>query len=222
MKTQDGKLVPIGDRDNQLIVETGMWRRTQLSTDEELRDRVPAGDYTQQRPVTIYTEALERKNTYMSAACGPNPFARTSGMTQPVSQTKAVPHDAGVIDFGKEKTILAATRTIGRDLQVENPYMKKYNDNSNFAELKARIVNFCKERSANGLRGLRIMFRAIDRNRNHSADPVEFKYAMRDYGLGLSDLEVSQIVKYFDKNKDGKISFDEFLTAIRGDLNARR
>ena len=85
MRTQDGKLVPMSDRDNQLIVEQGMWRRTQLSTDEELRQRVPAGDYTQARPVTIYTEALERKNTYMSAACGPNPFARTSGMTQPVT-----------------------------------------------------------------------------------------------------------------------------------------
>jgi len=81
MRTQDGKLVPLSDRDNQLIVETGMWRRTQLANDEELRARVPAGDYTVQRPVTIYTEALERKNTYMSAATGPNPFSRTSGMT---------------------------------------------------------------------------------------------------------------------------------------------
>ena len=42
MRTQDGKLVPMSDRDNQLIVEQGMWRRTQLSTDEELRQRVPA------------------------------------------------------------------------------------------------------------------------------------------------------------------------------------
>ena len=28
MRTQDGKLVPSADRDNQLIVETGMFRRT--------------------------------------------------------------------------------------------------------------------------------------------------------------------------------------------------
>lgn len=66
------------------------------------------------------------------------------------------------------------------------------------------------------------MFRAMDRNRNGSLDPVEFKYAMRDYGLGLSEIEVQQIVKYFDTNKDGKLSFTEFLVAIRGELNARR
>jgi len=62
----------------------------------------------------------------------------------------------------------------------------------------------------------------MDRNRNGSLDPVEFKYAMRDYGVPLSEAEVSAIVKNFDTNKDGKLSFDEFLRAIRGELNPRR
>jgi hypothetical protein len=81
MRTQDGSLVGMESRDNQLIVEQGLWRRTQHLTDEELRAKVPTGDYTQTMPVTIYTEGLERKNNYMSASTGPNPFARTSGMT---------------------------------------------------------------------------------------------------------------------------------------------
>jgi Ca2+-binding EF-hand superfamily protein len=66
------------------------------------------------------------------------------------------------------------------------------------------------------------MFRAMDRNRNGSLSPLEFKYAMRDYGLQFSDIEVTQIVKHFDTNKDGQLSFDEFLRAIRGNLNERR
>ena len=49
----------------------------------------------------------------------------------------------------------------------------------------------CKKRSANGLRGLRRMFKAMDRNGNGSLSPVEFKYAMRDYGLNLSEIEVT-------------------------------
>ena len=94
--------------------------------------------------------------------------------------------------------------------------MEKYTQISNFEEIKAKVIGLCKERSANGLRGIRRMFKAMDRNGNGSLSPVEFKYAMRDYGLPLSEIEVTQIVKYFDTNKDGAISFDEFLRAIRG------
>ena len=222
MKTQDGKLVAMEHRDANFIVETGMYRRTQQCTDEQLRGRIPVGDYTQTRPVTIYTEALERKNTYMSAATGPNPFAKSSGFTQPLNQTKAVVEYEGNVNFEKEKTTVAFARTQGRDLNIRNPYMEKYTQISNFEEIKAKIIALCKERSANGLRGIRRMFKAMDRNGNGSLSPVEFKYAMRDYGLPLSEIEVTQIVKYFDTNKDGAISFDEFLRAIRGDLNDRR
>lgn len=90
MYTQDGVSVGMAERDQQLIVETGMFRRTAKCSDEELKERIPEGSYLKQRPVTIYTEALERKNTYMSAATGMNPFAITRGMTQPVQKTKAV------------------------------------------------------------------------------------------------------------------------------------
>lgn len=41
MRTQDGSDVPMSLRDEQLIVETGMYRRTQKATDEELKNRVP-------------------------------------------------------------------------------------------------------------------------------------------------------------------------------------
>ena len=72
--------------------------------------------------MTIYTEALERKNTYMSAATGPNPFSVTRGFTQPLNQTKAVVNYEGNVNFGKEKHIVDFMRTSGRDLNVHNPY----------------------------------------------------------------------------------------------------
>lgn len=158
----------------------------------------------------------------MSASTGPNPFARSSGMTQTVNNTKSVAGYDGNVDFNKEKTILNATRTMGRDLNIKNPYMEKHVAISNFQEIKDKVLAVCQKRSANGIRGLRIMFRAMDRNGNKSVDPVEFKYAMRDYGIDLSEIEISQIMKHFDVNKDGKLSFDEFMRAIRGDMNARR
>lgn len=128
----------------------------------------------------------------------------------------------GNVNFEKEKTALEFARTKGRDLNIRNPYMEKHVQISNFEEIKKSVIDLCRERSANGLRGLRRMFKVMDRNGNGSLSPVEFKYAMRDYGLNLSEIEVTQIVKHFDTNKDGQISFDEFLRAIRGELNDRR
>lgn len=60
------------------------------------------GDYDKQRPVTIYTENLERKNFYGSASTGVNPFGITRGLTQPVHCTKAVQGYEGNIDFQRE------------------------------------------------------------------------------------------------------------------------
>ncbi len=135
MQTQDGKLVSMENRDETFINETGMYRRTAKATDAELRQRIPQGDYTQTRHVTVYTEALERKNTYMSASTGPNPFAKSSGFTQPLNQTKAVVGYEGNIDFEKEKTTVSFARTQGRDLNLRNPYMEKHVQISNFEEI---------------------------------------------------------------------------------------
>lgn len=81
MRTQDGGNVPLANRDEQLIVETGMYRRTQKNSDEALKERIPQGTYDKTTPVTIYTENLERKNFYGSAGTGPNPFGVTRGLT---------------------------------------------------------------------------------------------------------------------------------------------
>lgn len=222
MKTQNGQPIDQMVRDEELTVEHGFGRRTQKTTDDELRREIPEGDFSQTQPVTVYTEALKTKAVIMSASTGPNPFAKTSGFTQPVQNTRAVKKYEGNIPFDEEAKITTFNRT-HNDLNPGN-YLKPDNkiEMNNFEDLKERILSLCRERSGNGLRGLKIMFRAIDRDRNNSIDPTEFKYAMRDYGIPISDDEVSAVVKYFDTNKDGKISFDEFLRAVRGDLNKRR
>jgi hypothetical protein len=46
MKTQDGKAVSFNNRDELLIVEHGTWRRLQKTSDDELWERIPKGDYT--------------------------------------------------------------------------------------------------------------------------------------------------------------------------------
>jgi Ca2+-binding EF-hand superfamily protein len=189
--------------------------------DHEIKQRIPCGDYTQTRPVTIYTEALERKNHYMSAGTGPNPFAVTRGFTQPLDKTKAVVSYEGNINFDKEATTVGTMRNGGRDLHSKNPYNEKHVQMSNFAQIKAELIAACSK-MANGMRALRLMFKKFDKDGNGSLDPKEFKEAIASFGIHLVELEVAQCLKYFDKNGDGRLSFTEFLGAVHGDLSAAR
>jgi hypothetical protein len=140
MVTQDGKLVAQGSKDELLMVEHGFGSIAPKGTNDELQGRVPKGDYTQTQPITIYTEAIERKNFYMSAGTGTNPFARTSGFTQPLNQTRAVAGYDGNVDFEREAKNVAFMRTTGKDLYASNPYVARIVPISNFEQLKFKII----------------------------------------------------------------------------------
>lgn len=41
MKTQDGKITSLNEKDELLVVEHGTWRRRQKQPDDELHEKVP-------------------------------------------------------------------------------------------------------------------------------------------------------------------------------------
>ena len=47
-------------------------------------------------------------------------------------------------------------------------------------------------------------------------------WGLKENGHNLSPSEFERIFKYFDRNNDGRVDYDEFLRGIRGDLNERR
>ncbi len=104
MKTRDGICIPPSQRDEQFLVETKLGPRLPKTGIEELKAQIPKGHYAAIQPVTFYTQHLEKKNYYMSAAAGPNPFAKSSAMTQTVHNTKGVKNYEGNVDFGKAKS----------------------------------------------------------------------------------------------------------------------
>jgi Ca2+-binding EF-hand superfamily protein len=62
----------------------------------------------------------------------------------------------------------------------------------------------------------------MDDNGDKSLDRYEFQWGLRENGHKLSPAEFEKIFKYFDKNNNGKIAYNEFLRAIRGSLNESR
>ena len=160
----------------------------------------------------------------MSAAVGSNPFARTSGFTQSADQTKSVSGYYGNIDFEQESARVSFRKSVGKDLNIQNPYQGTECSISNFSDITQRVVEICRQQSAaNGLRGLRVFFRKIDKNNDGLLDPSEFRYGMKAYGVEISEDEMQALLKYFDTNRDGKISMNEMMHAMRSNsLNERR
>ncbi|CAK5014544.1 unnamed protein product [Aphanomyces euteiches] len=76
--------------------------------------------------------------------------------------------------------------------------------------------------SYRGIVGLGRKFRIMDDDNSHTLDLNEFKKAIREHALDLTEDEVAHLFAFFDDDKSGSISYDEFLIGIRGELNERR
>lgn len=66
------------------------------------------------------------------------------------------------------------------------------------------------------------MFKALDNNGNRQIDIGEFYWGLRDFGISLTEEEAQRVLSHFDIDRNGTISFDEFLRTIRGDLSDYR
>jgi Ca2+-binding EF-hand superfamily protein len=62
----------------------------------------------------------------------------------------------------------------------------------------------------------------MDDDNSKSLNKYEFSKAMNDFMLGFNQSEVSILFDYFDMSNDGQIGYDEFLRAIRGEMNPQR
>ena len=77
-------------------------------------------------------------------------------------------------------------------------------------------------RGARGIQGIGRKFKIADDNNSKSLDKEEFKKAMHDFRIGLSDKQVVTAFGIFDRDGSGEISYDEFLRTIRGEMNSTR
>ena len=76
-----------------------------------------------------------------------------------------------------------------------------------------------KSRGARGIIGLQKLFAIMDDDGSKSISMPEFQKACRDFKVGISDDNVPILFEEFDTNHDGTLNIDEFLMAIRGELN---
>ena len=86
------------------------------------------------------------------------------------------------------------------------------------SELRAELAS----RGARGIMGLSRRFKSMDDNGDGQLSKGEFKKAMDENQMNLSNEEFLAVFAEFDKDNSGGIDFEEFLTTIRGPISDER
>ena len=87
--------------------------------------------------------------------------------------------------------------------------------NEILAKVKAKLAS----RGARGIIGMGKQFRIFDDDNSRSLDQYEFKKAMKEQMLNLTDQEILGLFNLFDRNRDGTIDYDEFVRILQGPMN---
>lgn len=101
-----------------------------------------------------------------------------------------------------------------------NPVFSQEREKPN--QVLDKVKKVLLKRGQHGIRGLGLIFRKMDNNGDKKLDRYEFQWGLKENGHDITPSEFERIFKYFDKTNNGKIDYNEFLVALRGDLNARR
>lgn len=84
------------------------------------------------------------------------------------------------------------------------------------------IKDRLRSRGSLGIRGLSRVFKILDNNGNGVIDEGELYWGLKDFGISLTEAEAHDVLKHFDIDGNGHISFNEFLRTLKGELNASR
>jgi Ca2+-binding EF-hand superfamily protein len=84
------------------------------------------------------------------------------------------------------------------------------------------IKDKLKSRGAFGIRGVARVFKILDDGRDRQIDAKDFQWGLVDYGISITEQEAKMLIKKFDRDNNGTLNFDEFLVALRGDINKFR
>ena len=78
-------------------------------------------------------------------------------------------------------------------------------------QLRSKIL----DRSAFGLRGLQRIFKAMDVKGDKNLDVDDFRWGLMDFGIQVSKDEAAEVLKYFDKDGNGMVNFEEFVKTLK-------
>mmetsp|Transcript_33631 Transcript_33631/g.72907 ORF Transcript_33631/g.72907 Transcript_33631/m.72907 type:complete len:394 (-) Transcript_33631:301-1482(-) len=79
-----------------------------------------------------------------------------------------------------------------------------------------------KRGGSHGIHSLGRTFQLLDTNRNNVISSNEMEIGLNRLGLHMAKKDIDVLMRAIDKNGGKVVTFDEFMVAVRGDVNDRR
>lgn len=95
---------------------------------------------------------------------------------------------------------------------ISNPVVEELaSADTAFASVQAKLA----EASFELFSSMRTAFKSFDKDHSGTLSAQEMQHALKKCGFGFSQDEVDMFMKTFDKNRDGKFQYHEFVKALQ-------
>ena len=246
MKTQDLEKIPENRKDTVFQAEYGINEKPGIITREEFAEifkhKIP---YYKDKPLSYWAMNQNRANVYHSAPVGINSFAKSSGFTQTIHNTRGSKGFYQNITKNKNAEEVFLDKNDDEFIKEYKNYQEYVNDkevnsiekcyekgnmevcNKYLNEIKNKILKEIQEKGWTGLRKLKLYLKGIPNNplyaKNDLIEKTEFKFHIYRWGItSLKDKEVDLIFKMFGKNCNNTINFIEFLNYLHNNSEKRK
>ena len=247
MKTQDLENIPEERKDHTFQHEYGINEKPGIITKKEFSNafdnyKIP---YYKDKELTYWAMNQNRANVYHSASNGLNSFAKSSGFTQPIQNTRGVYLFNQNITNNKQSEEIFLDKKDEEFMEGYRNYQKDQNEKeANSIEkcyekgnmevcqkylntIKYKILEDIRKKGWTGLRQLKLYLKSVINNgiyqKINYIEKTEFKFHIYRWGItSLNDNEIDLIYKIFGKNCNNTIDYIEFLNYLHIDSDKRK
>jgi len=214
MKTQDNVRVQNENIDKLFMASHGMNKYPNIisnNTADQYIDKFTP--YYKDKEVTYWSMNLEKSNYYRSHTQGINAFARSSGFTQPLHNSKAVKQFNGNVSNNSEAKFVYTNEHDEKFINNYQENMKSKNVDI-MPMIREKILSVCRKNGWTGMRKLRIFLRNLSKRKLNKINKANLKYFLSDFGIILTDNDLAYIYQIHDLNRKDEVNFMDFFDSL--------
>ena len=195
--------------------------QSKLSPEELLKE-------TEEEPSSFWLNNINSSDIYHSFTKGINPWARSSGFTQKLQNTRgAYQYYQNAFNSPLTSNYINTIKSDNKKLEEEKMNEMNKNMNNNLiqndeqekpvtvsGETINKILKGCAIKGWVGLRELKCYLRNLSGHRSDIINKNDFKYFMAKQAILLNDEDVDTIFKVYDVSKSNYINYIQFLNSI--------